>query len=103
MHLLERETHLASLTQYADDAREGSGRLVLIAGEAGVGKSVAARTARGRPAGRPVGVGRVRRAVHAAPARAACSTSPASSAATLEQLSRQTAPREQLFSALLAS
>src|SRR4249919_3753170 len=39
MHLLERETHLASLTQYADDAREGSGRLVLIAGEAGVGKS----------------------------------------------------------------
>jgi ATP/maltotriose-dependent transcriptional regulator MalT len=39
MRLLERETQLASLTQYADDARAGSGRLVLVAGEAGVGKS----------------------------------------------------------------
>ena len=70
MHLLERETHLASLTQYADDAREGSGRLVLMAGEAGVGKSSLLEQLRGRPAGRPVGVGRVRRAVHAPPAGA---------------------------------
>ena len=39
MDLLERESSLASLTQYAAEARQGTGRLVLIGGEAGVGKS----------------------------------------------------------------
>jgi DNA-binding CsgD family transcriptional regulator len=40
MHgLLEREAALACLHEYADQARGGDGRLVLIAGEAGVGKS----------------------------------------------------------------
>jgi len=37
--LLEREAQLASLEEYAGQARRGDGRLVLIAGEAGVGKS----------------------------------------------------------------
>ena len=37
--LLERESQLASLAQWAGEARHGDGRLVLIAGEAGVGKS----------------------------------------------------------------
>ena len=39
MSLLERETQLASLRQYAAEARGGAGRLVLVSGEAGVGKS----------------------------------------------------------------
>ncbi len=39
MLLLERDTQLASLAEYAEEARQGDGRLVLIAGEAGVGKS----------------------------------------------------------------
>jgi DNA-binding CsgD family transcriptional regulator/tetratricopeptide (TPR) repeat protein len=39
MSLLERSSALASLAQYADEARRGDGRLVLVAGEAGVGKS----------------------------------------------------------------
>jgi DNA-binding CsgD family transcriptional regulator/tetratricopeptide (TPR) repeat protein len=39
MALLERESPLASLLEYARDARQGDGRLVLVAGEAGVGKS----------------------------------------------------------------
>jgi DNA-binding CsgD family transcriptional regulator len=39
MALLERELPLASLADYADQARQGAGRLVLVAGEAGVGKS----------------------------------------------------------------
>lgn len=39
MHLLEREAPLASLAEYAQEARHGDGRLVLVAGEAGVGKS----------------------------------------------------------------
>ena len=38
MLLLEREAQLASLVEYAAEARQGDGRLVLIAGEAGVGK-----------------------------------------------------------------
>src|SRR5262249_21675638 len=37
--LLERESALASLTEYAAQARAGQGRLVLLTGEAGVGKS----------------------------------------------------------------
>ena len=36
---LEREMSLASLNEYAGQARGGEGRLVLIGGEAGVGKS----------------------------------------------------------------
>ena len=40
MELLERGPVLASLAQYADEASRGEGRLVLIAGEAGAGKSV---------------------------------------------------------------
>ncbi|HEY2690600.1 MAG TPA: AAA family ATPase [Streptosporangiaceae bacterium] len=40
MMLLERDPVLASLRQYAHEARQGEGRLVLIAGEAGAGKSV---------------------------------------------------------------
>jgi ATP/maltotriose-dependent transcriptional regulator MalT len=37
--LLEREAQLASLMGYAAEARGGDGRLVLVGGEAGVGKS----------------------------------------------------------------
>ena len=39
MGLLERGSFLASLAGYAREARQGDGRLVLVAGEAGVGKS----------------------------------------------------------------
>jgi DNA-binding CsgD family transcriptional regulator/tetratricopeptide (TPR) repeat protein len=39
MQLLERATALASLAEYAGEARRGEGRLVLVAGEAGIGKS----------------------------------------------------------------
>ena len=39
MRLLEREAALAALDEYAADACAGDGRLVLVAGEAGVGKT----------------------------------------------------------------
>ncbi len=39
MRLLERGPSLATLAEYGAEARRGMGRLVLIAGEAGVGKS----------------------------------------------------------------
>jgi DNA-binding CsgD family transcriptional regulator/tetratricopeptide (TPR) repeat protein len=37
--VLEREGQLATLTGYAEEARRGQGRLVLVSGEAGIGKS----------------------------------------------------------------
>ena len=39
MRLLERETYLSTLAGYAEEAQNGHGRMVLVAGEAGVGKS----------------------------------------------------------------
>ena len=39
MALLERESSLASLAEYAHEAERGEGRFVFVAGEAGVGKS----------------------------------------------------------------
>jgi DNA-binding CsgD family transcriptional regulator/tetratricopeptide (TPR) repeat protein len=37
--LLERESQLAALTSYAEEARDLEGRMVLVSGEAGIGKS----------------------------------------------------------------
>jgi predicted ATPase len=39
VQLLERGASLAALAGYAREARQGDGRLVLVAGEAGIGKS----------------------------------------------------------------
>lgn len=39
MDLLERDPQLGSMNQYAAEAAQGEGRLVLVSGEAGVGKS----------------------------------------------------------------
>jgi DNA-binding CsgD family transcriptional regulator/tetratricopeptide (TPR) repeat protein len=40
MELLERTSSLQTLGQYADEARHGDGRLVLVSGESGIGKTV---------------------------------------------------------------
>ena len=89
MRLLEREAQLASLAEYADEPRGGHGRLVLIAGEAGVGKSSLLEQLETRPAGRALVLGRLRRPVHAPPAGARSSTSPGSSAASCDELCRR--------------
>jgi DNA-binding CsgD family transcriptional regulator/tetratricopeptide (TPR) repeat protein len=39
MELLERASFLQMLARYADEARQGEGRLVLISGESGIGKT----------------------------------------------------------------
>jgi tetratricopeptide (TPR) repeat protein len=49
--LLERESQLGSLLQYADEARHRAGRLVLISGEAGVGKTTLVETFLGEASG----------------------------------------------------
>jgi DNA-binding CsgD family transcriptional regulator/tetratricopeptide (TPR) repeat protein len=98
--LLERETQLASLGEYAGDARQGDGRLVLIGGEAGVGKStLVEHVQRGLPGAtwawgacdglftpRPLG-----------PLFDIASTL----GGKLLELCRASAPREELFGALL--
>jgi len=98
--LLEREAQLALLDSYAGEARQGDGRLVFIAGEAGVGKSALVEQAqRGLPettwcwgacdglfTPRPLG-----------PLFDIASTL----GGELLELCRADAPREELFSALL--
>ena len=71
MGLLERSAELDALDGHLAAVREqGRGRLVLIAGEAGIGKTALVRAFCERAGRRPGPVGRVRRAVHPAPARA---------------------------------
>ncbi|MBM2618991.1 AAA family ATPase [Actinoplanes sp. LDG1-06] len=49
MFLLERADALAALIRYAREARAGDGRLVLVAGDAGVGKSALVEALRQQP------------------------------------------------------
>jgi predicted ATPase len=42
MELLERSPFLDALADYAIEARHGSGRLVLVSGESGIGKTALA-------------------------------------------------------------
>ncbi|MDQ1688826.1 MAG: ATPase domain, partial [Frankiaceae bacterium] len=46
--LLERDSLVDSLVGYADDARGGDSRLVLVGGEAGVGKTTLLEALRDR-------------------------------------------------------
>ncbi len=70
--LLERSAQLEALDERARRGRRaGRGRLVLVGGEAGVGKTALLRRVLRRAAARPDPLGRLRRAVHAAPARPA--------------------------------
>jgi DNA-binding CsgD family transcriptional regulator/tetratricopeptide (TPR) repeat protein len=100
MPLLEREAQLTALNDYAAEARAGEGRLILIAGEAGAGKSALVEHLQSRlPAAiwhwgacdglftpRPLG-----------PLFDIADTL----GGELLQLCRSAAPREELFSALL--
>src|SRR5689334_5024787 len=40
MELLERASFLRTLAEYGDEAAQGNGRLVLLSGESGIGKTV---------------------------------------------------------------
>ena len=69
--LLERSAQLAALDEHLGAVRaQGRGRLVLIGGEAGIGKTSLVRAFCEEQRVDPGAVGRVRRAVHAASARA---------------------------------
>src|SRR5215469_12061766 len=98
--LLEREAQLASLGEYAGEARQGDGRLVLIAGEAGAGKSALVEHAqRGLPGA----------TWHWGACDGLCTPRPLGPlfdiartlGGELLELCRADAPREELFSALV--
>jgi len=100
VQLLERDTQLACLEEYAAEARRGDGRLALIAGEAGVGKSALVEQAQ-------------RRVPEATWCWGACDglftprplgplfDIAAKLGGELQELCAADAPREELFSALL--
>jgi len=97
--LLERGGQLSALTDYADDARAGHGRLALVSGEAGIGKSLLVSTFE-----HSAGL----RALHGAcdglftPRALGPLFDVASEAGgTLLEACRAGRPREELFSALL--
>ncbi|HEY7012773.1 MAG TPA: AAA family ATPase [Streptosporangiaceae bacterium] len=101
MELLERASFLQTLAGYADEARRGNGRLVLVSGESGIGKTVLLEAFQQRMNGtrwlwgacdglltpRPLGplfdIGM-------------------QAGGELAELCRQGAPRDQLFAAFLA-
>ena len=66
MELVERGAYLAGLGEHLAAAAGGHGRLVLVGGEAGIGKTTLVRHVRRRAReGSPGSLGRLRRAVHA--------------------------------------
>jgi predicted ATPase len=101
MQLLERDPALDALGGWLAEARAGRGRLVLVGGEAGVGKTtlVEAFAARHRPAARVL-VGACDPLTTPRPLGPLADVAPALGG-RLEGLLRQQAPRERLFPALL--
>ena len=72
MDLLERDAGLHDLVAALDDARRGAGRVALVCGEAGIGKTaLVGRFTHLHCAAVPVHWGGLRRAPHPAPARPA--------------------------------
>jgi DNA-binding CsgD family transcriptional regulator/tetratricopeptide (TPR) repeat protein len=101
MQLLEREPALDALGGWLAEARAGRGRLVLVAGEAGVGKTtlMAAFAARQRPLARVLW-GACDPLTTPRPLGPLADVAPAIGG-QLERLLGEEAPRERLFPALL--
>ena len=59
MELLERASFLQTLGEYADEARRGSGRLVLVSGESGMGKTALVEAFQQQTSRSPVALGRL--------------------------------------------
>jgi DNA-binding CsgD family transcriptional regulator/tetratricopeptide (TPR) repeat protein len=100
MRLLEREPSLASLATCAQEARHGEGRLVLVAGEAGVGKSALVEQLQNDLADARWSWGACDGLFTPRPLGPLFDLA-AQLGGELEQLCRASAPREDLFRALL--
>ncbi len=100
MALLERESALASLAEYAEQARAGEGRLVLVPGEAGIGKSSLVEALAGRLPEARWSWGLCDGMFTPRPLGPLFDIA-AELGGDLAELSRGRAPREELFDALL--
>jgi DNA-binding CsgD family transcriptional regulator len=100
MQLLERDDVLASLTEYAEAARGGDARLVLIAGEAGVGKTTLLDAFRSRCSGDRWVWGACDGAFTPRPLGPLFDIA-AQLGGDLQRACRDAAPRERIFRALL--
>jgi predicted ATPase len=100
MELLERDAALASLAEYAQQARAGQGCLVLVAGEAGVGKSTLVEVLAERLAGARWAWGLCDGLFTPRPLGPLFDIA-AELGGELLELSRSAASREELFGALL--
>ena len=99
--LLERASFLETLAEYAGEARQGNGRLVLVSGESGIGKTALLEAFQERCRG-PAGCGVAVMACSPPGRLARCSTSAPQLDGRLAGLCRGGAPRDRLFAAFLA-
>ena len=101
MELLERGSFLRTLEEYAGDARGGEGRLVLVSGEAGMGKTALLEEFERRSAGTRWLWGACDGLLTPRPLGPLFDIA-AQAGGELADLSRQEAPRDRLFTAFLA-
>jgi len=101
MELLERETFLDALAEYAREARQGDGRLVLVSGESGIGKTALLEEFQHRVKGARSLWGACDGLLTPRPLGPLFDIG-AQLDGELANLCRQGAPRDQLFAAFLA-
>ena len=99
-HLLERDDPLARLQAAVADAASGAGRLVLVTGEAGVGKTSLVESV--EPAGLRVWLGSCERLFAARPLGPLVDVAVKTGGALWDAVSRR-APAHEVFSVLLAA
>lgn len=98
MDLLERDAQLGALQEYAAEAAAGAGRLVLVAGEAGVGKSTLVEALERRVPGARWAWGACDPLTTPRPLGALVDLAPQLDP-ELDRMCRDGAPRERLFDA----
>src|SRR5262245_18526372 len=102
MELLEREPFLATLAEYAADARQGSGRLVLVSGESGIGKTALLEAFQRRSPGLRWLWGGCERLTTPRPLGPLFDIAAQASGELASLATQAGAPRERLFAAFLA-
>src|SRR5215471_1604725 len=101
MELLERSSFLNALAEYAAESRHGSGRLVLVSGESGIGKTALVEAFQTQLHGARWLWGACDGLVTPRPLGPLCDIA-AQAGGQLSELCSQGATRDELFGAFLA-